>query len=315
MKKFNIMIFICSLLFCLLVVSCNSQSSGDREYNSLKRKVVEEIKQPEKLGGEIRDTKKSNLVSHKEVISVLAPVDLSNRDLIKDSNVYSMLKESILRYRRQLVDEIDQFQICIAEIERKIYENGGQALVDGKGNELKALVSPSHFSEVSNEFLNLALVNNIYSTLGCDVRVVNKLEEIVGSFDLDNMPDSEFKATLRQDLGRMLVTLSNITSSAIQLTNDYLNNSVINKLAQSQSEKDLKKLKNHLDEFIQNRVQFIGKIKNVILGFKIGDRQSMFTDLGAIMSDKGDIIAAVNFTQRKAELIKDMVDTLIKIIN
>ncbi|AHH14560.1 hypothetical protein bhYOR_001137 (plasmid) [Borrelia nietonii YOR] len=323
MKKFNIVFLYLVCYWVLFIVTCKPSSTGRQKRNigSPGSISINKRKQIGQGNGLTSGIVKTQVLPCAEGTLIAAPAELSKDEQIERDRVYDQLKQSVIRYRAQIVNEIGKFQANIDEINKKIKKNGGKTVIDDKGTELEALSMP-RFEEVSVKFLSPALVQNIYSSLGHDVKVINHLGRIISSLNLSETPqakDTKSKGPQAQLLDisyNILFALSSITNLAIQVTNEYLDGPRLTDLARSKSIQNLVELNNHVDEFMQTRAQFIEKIKNEILRVKIraGHAEGMLEVLQKIMGPETDIVLAFEFTKQKAAIIQCSVNNLLSVL-
>ncbi|QFP42369.1 hypothetical protein F9Y90_04475 (plasmid) [Borrelia miyamotoi] len=329
MRKFYIVFCVFSMFLSLSMLACN-KSLEEREdsYTSESLSLADEAKQI-----------KNNLASGMNKGLVVVPCvedtfiahleELSESEKMEKEKAYSELVKVVTNYKAQLADELQVFEAAVEATNKELEEAEVEDITDDENNtkdqiDVKEIIleplAKTHFHEVSQEFKDQDLINTIYASLGYDVKVINKLEKIIASLDLDvalqvnNELDKQLHDELLNLSYNMLFCLSYITNSAMLVVNDYLDEMRLSNLEKVSFTQKIVDLHNHIEEFIQNRAQFIEKIKDVILNIKIGNKQSMLSVLRDIMDDKGEIVSASNFTQRKSSLIQCEVNNLLKIL-
>ncbi|AHH11131.1 hypothetical protein bcCo53_001160 (plasmid) [Borrelia coriaceae] len=333
MKKFNIVFFLFGIFLSLFVITCKPSATHQTTTERTSKPKVKGEVVGSLVGlldkatppGEVTG-KGDNVVPAGEQVNVdtlcpgevLAPFPspLPESELEERDKAYKQFSNNVARYTEQLANETKKFESLISQGKVQIITGSG----DG-GSDQKELLK-THFHKVSTEFINPALVQNIRASLGYDIQAIRRLEEIIDSLRLDEISvggDQASKKVIRDQLldlsYNLLFLLSQITLSAVRLTGEYLHESRLAKLARSKFTQKLVELNNHLNEFIQVREQFIEKIKKLILDVKIGDVQNMLTLLKNITDEKSDIVAAANFTERKATIIRCAVDNLRRVVD
>ncbi|AHF45589.1 hypothetical protein [Borrelia parkeri] len=315
MKKFCAVLFMFNVLLSLLIITCNKSAESPQQTG---QEVVSGNEQTVDREGLISELAKTDVSLCSEDAFEKFPRELLEDEQVERDKAYAQLEAVVREYKTQLFDEEQSFKVYVEKVSKEIKTNGSQE-TDSKGVKSEAL-SQSHFDEVSYKFGHPDTVYKIYASLGYDVKVINKLEAIIGGLDLNIT--TPMGGSLATDLHKKLLDLSygmlfslyEITISALQITNEYLYGTRLSSLAKSKFAQKLIELRNHLDEFIQTRARFIENIKNVILNVEIGNIQSMLVALQEIMNDKGDIVSAFNFTQRKAAVIQCAVNNLLRVL-
>ncbi|ANF34390.1 hypothetical protein A7978_04580 (plasmid) [Borrelia turicatae] len=313
MKKFYAVLFMFNVLLSLLIITCNKSAESPQQTG---QGLVSGNEQMVDRAGLTSKLAKTDVSLCAEDAFEKFPRELLEDEKIERDKAYAQIESVVKKYKTQLFDEEQSFQVYVEKVSKQSKTNGSQE-TDSTGDNLETL-SQTHFYEVSDKFSHMDIVYKIYASLGYDVKVINKLEAIIVSLNLDitapigdSLAANFHKKLLDLSYG-MLFSLYEITIPAWQITNEYLYGTRLSSLANSKFAQKLIELSNHLDEFIQTRARFIDNIKNVILNVKIGNRQSMLVVLQEIMNDKGDIISAFNFAQRKAAVIQCAVNNLLR---
>ncbi|AHH03993.1 hypothetical protein BHY_1042 (plasmid) [Borrelia nietonii YOR] len=131
MKKFNIVFLYLVCYWVLFIVTCKPSSTGRQKRNigSPGSISINKRKQIGQGNGLTSGIVKTQVLPCAEGTLIAAPAELSKDEQIERDRVYDQLKQSVIRYRAQIVNEIGKFQANIDEINKKIKKMAGKQLL------------------------------------------------------------------------------------------------------------------------------------------------------------------------------------------